>query len=185
MLTSPVGYNDELVIAGNSSLGLELAKLNGDIELIIAPVGGGGLSAGILTGLREGGAPTKLVGAEPLLANDAARSLRAGELIRDLIESDTIADAARSPSLGARSWEILKDGIEDIIEVPEAEIREAVRLLFYLSNLKVEPTGALTLAALLTDKKRFNSQRVCCVISGGNVDPAVFHSLIARLDGLS
>src|SRR2546430_3514103 len=173
------GYNDELVIAGNSSLGIELAKLNGDIDLIIAPVGGGGLSAGILTGLREESAPTRLIGAEPLLANDAARSLRAGQLIRDPIESETIADAARSPSLGARSWEILKDGIEDIIEVPEAEIREAVRLLFYLANLKVEPTGALALAALLVDKKRFDGRRLCCVISGGNVDPAVFNSLIA------
>ena len=100
-------------------------------------------------------------------------------MIRDPIESETIADAARSPSLGARSWEILKDGIEDIIEVPEAEIREAVRLLFYLANLKVEPTGALALAALLVDKKRFDGRRLSCVISGGNVDPAVFHSLIA------
>ena len=63
--------------------------------------------------------------------------------------------------------------------MPEAEIREAVRLLFYLANLKVEPTGALALAALLVDKKRFDGRRLCCVISGGNVDPAVFHSLIA------
>src|SRR5713101_1091441 len=73
------GYNDELVIAGNRSLGLELGTLNGDIDIIVAPVGGGGLSAGILTGLREGGTSTKVVGAEPLLANDAARSLRGGK----------------------------------------------------------------------------------------------------------
>ncbi len=94
------------------------------------------------------------------------------------MESDTIADGARSP-LGARTWEVLKDGIADIIEVPEAAIRNAVRLLFYLANLKVEPTGALALAAVLTDSKRFNGQQVCCVITGGNVDPAVFYSLIA------
>jgi|SRR6266852_7543907 len=86
---------------------------------------------------------------------------------------------AHLESLGARSWAILKDEIEDIIEVPEPEIREAVRLLFFLANLKAEPIGALVLATLLTDKKRFDGQRVCCEISGGNGDPVIFHSLIA------
>lgn len=119
-----------------------------------------------------------MIGAEPLLGNDAARSLRAGKLIRNENEPRTIADGARTVSLGELNWAILKDGIEDIIEVPEENICEAVRLLYGLANLKVEPTGALSVGALLTNVERFKEQSVCCIVSGGNVDPAVYARLI-------
>jgi len=171
-------YDHPLVIEGNASLGHELAPL--DFDVIVVAVGGGGLSSGIIQGLREAGnKKTRVVGAEPLLGNDAARSLAAGRIVTNESEPQTLADGARTVSLGEHNWAILKDGIEAIVEVPEENIAEAVRLLFSLANLKAEPTGALGLGALLTDPGRFEGRRVCAVVTGGNVDPEVFHRLLA------
>ncbi len=170
-------YDDALVIEGNSSLGAELASLA--LDDVVAPVGGGGLTAGLVTGLRRAGSRARVVGAEPLLANDAARSLREGRVVANLREPQTLADGARTVSLGVRNWAVLQEGLAGIVEVPEDAIREAVRLLFGLANLKAEPTGALGLAALLCEPERFRGRRVCCVVSGGNVDPALYRELIA------
>ena len=172
------GFDDELMIAGNSTLGRELAGLKGDVDSIVAPISGGGLASGILKGLRSEGVDIPLIGAEPLLANHVTRSFRAGQIVRDKEESKTIADGARTTSLGERNWEILKTGLAESIEVPEAAIRDAVRLLFHLANLKAEPTGALAVAAILIQPKRFQGRRVCCIISGGNLDARLFSSLI-------
>jgi threonine dehydratase len=141
-------------------------------------VGGGGLSSGIITGLRAAGKDTPVYAAEPLLANDAARSLRAGRIVRNEAEPQTIADGARTLSLGQCTWAVLREGLAGVVEVPEEKIAEAVRLLFSLANLKAEPTGALSLGALLTDPKRFQEKRVCCVISGGNVDVEVYRKFL-------
>lgn len=173
-------YDDPLVIAGNSSLGLELADSGMVWDAVIAPVGGGGLTAGLITGLCFAGCPTPVYGAEPLFANDAARSLREGVLVKNEREPQTIADGTRTISLGQHNWEILKTGLKGIVEVSEEAIREAVRLLFLLANLKTEPTGALSVAALLEEPERFRGQRVCCVISGGNVAPDLYRQLLAQ-----
>jgi threonine dehydratase len=172
-------YDDALVIAGNASLGRELAALDADFDTVIVPIGGGGLSAGVILGLRESGRQVGVVGAEPLMGDDAARSLKAGELIRNESEPQTIADGARTVSLGALNWAVIKDGIADIVQVPEDCICEGVRLLFSLANLKAEPTGALSIGALLATPERFRGRSVCCVVSGGNVDPAVYAKLIS------
>jgi threonine dehydratase len=171
-------YDDDWVIAGNATLGMEIADLDLPVDLVVAPVGGGGLTAGILTGLRERGNNLPVTGAEPLIGNDAARSLRGGCLVANETEPATLADGARTVSLGLRNWEVLRDGLTGIVEVPEARIVEAIRLLFLMANLKVEPTGALAVAAVLTDPERFRTRRVGCVISGGNVDPGAFCSWI-------
>jgi threonine dehydratase len=112
------------------------------------------------------------------MANDAARSLRAGHIIYNDTEPQTIADGTRTLSVGQHNWAILKDGLETIIEVPEDAIREGVRLLFTLANLKAEPTGALSVAALLTAPETFRDRRVCCVVTGGNVDPGVYAGIV-------
>ena len=173
-------YDDPLVIAGNASLGAEIAALPGGFDYLIAPVGGGGLTSGLIKGLREAGSPTRVVGAEPLMANDAARSLRAGHIVSNETEPQTIADGARTVSVGQHNWAILESGLAHIIEVPEENIRTGVRLLYGLANLKAEPTGALAIGALITDPERFRDRRVCCVVSGGNVDAAVYRQLLAE-----
>ncbi len=171
-------YDDPLVIEGNSSLGREIAALSTPLDGVIAPVGGGGLTSGLSLGLGASGRAIPLIGAEPLLANDAARSLRAGQLVRSETESQTLADGARTLSLGQQNWEILHSGLARIIEVPEEKIVEAVRLLFLLANLKAEPTGALSLAAVLTEPEAFRDRTICCVVSGGNVDPATYRAIL-------
>ena len=170
-------YDDPLVIEGNSSLGEELGRLERPMDTIVAPVGGGGLSAGLITGLRRAGRRVEVIGAEPLLANDAARSLRAGHIVANDAEPPTLADGARTVSRGRHNWAILKDSLAGIVEVPEENIALAVRLLFVLANLKAEPTGALSVAAALTDPDRFCDREVCCVVSGGNVDPALYREI--------
>jgi threonine dehydratase len=172
------GYDDPLVIEGNSTLGLELGAIGQPFDFIIVPVGGGGLISGIIKGLRTSAKQGEVVGAEPLLGNDAARSLRAGRLIANESEPQTIADGARTISLGQHNWAILREGNFQIIEVPEERIREGTALLFSLANLKAEPTGALGIGALLTEPGLFRDRSVCCVVSGGNVDPSVFQKIL-------
>ena len=172
-------YDDPLVIQGNATLGRELARAEPRFDAVVVPVGGGGLGAGVITGLEESGSKARVFGAEPLQANDAARSLRAGRIIAHETEPDTLADGARTLSVGRHNWPILQRGLSTIFEIPESAIVEAVQLLFRLGNLKAEPTGALSVAALLANPPELEGRRVCCVVSGGNVDPAVYRELLA------
>jgi threo-3-hydroxy-L-aspartate ammonia-lyase len=174
-------YDDILVIEGNSTLGAELFNLDLNLDFIVAPIGGGGLTSGLVKAAERSGTKTQVIAAEPALANDAAESFRAGHLVARADESATIADGARVLRLGDRNWEILSAGLAGVIEVSEEQIEEGVRLLFALANLKAEPTGALALGAVLADRDRFAGKRVCCVISGGNADPALYAKLIAGI----
>jgi threonine dehydratase len=171
-------YDDPFVIEGNSSLGRELAALEYNFDSIVVPVGGGGLASGIVVGLGEAKKSIPVIAAEPLLANDAARSLREGRIVSNESEPQTIADGARTLCLGDRNWEILKTGLDKIVEVPEETIGEGLRVLFNLANLKVEPTGALGIGAILAEPETFTGQTVCCVVSGGNVDPQLYARLL-------
>lgn len=170
-------YDDKFVIEGNASIGDELASR--DFDAVITPVGGGGLISGIVLGLGRNNKVTQVFGAEPLLGNDAARSLRAGEIVANAAEPMTIADGARTISLGKLNWKIIKTGVADILEVSDEKIAEAVKMNFGLANLKCEPTGALSLGAILENRDKFSGKRVCLVVSGGNVDAAVYSKLIS------
>src|SRR6185312_10241352 len=148
-------YDDRWVIEGNASLGAELMAAGERWDAILVPVGGGGLISGI------------------------ARALRAGELLANPAEPATLADGARTLSVGKLNWEIIRREVRGIIEVSEDNIAAALRLYFSAANLKVEPTGALSLGAVLTAPERFAGRSVCCVVSGGNVDPANYAGLLA------
>ncbi|MBS2000605.1 MAG: pyridoxal-phosphate dependent enzyme [Cyanobacteria bacterium SZAS LIN-5] len=172
-------YDDQLVIDGNSSLGEELVESGHKFDAVIVPVGGGGLASGIIRALQRHHDHTPVFGAEPQMANDASRSLQKGEIIRNESEPQSIADGARTLSVGLNNWPILQSGLRTIIEVDEAAIEDAVRILFTAANLKVEPTGALAVAALLSKKDWFADQTVCCIASGGNVDAEVYRRILA------
>ncbi len=172
-------YDDYRVVVGNSTLGKDIFSA-GHFDYIIVPVGGGGLSSGLVIARDHLQAQTQIVGAEPLPGNDAARSLHSGQLIRNEQEPDTIADGARTVSLGQLNWEILRGGLADIIEVPDSLTLSALRHCFRYANLKVEPTGALAIGALLTQPEKFYGKHVCCIVSGGNVDPAVYARAISE-----
>ncbi|MGB6546266.1 MAG: pyridoxal-phosphate dependent enzyme, partial [Candidatus Acidiferrales bacterium] len=108
--------DDPLVIAGNSSLGVELSSLSDLLDFVVAPIGGGGLVSGIIVGLRQSGAATPVIAAEPLIANDAAQSLREGRIVSLDTEPPTIADGARVLSVGKHNWKILQHGLAGVIE---------------------------------------------------------------------
>jgi threonine dehydratase len=165
-------YDDYRVVAGNSTLGQEIFSAQ-TFDTVIVPVGGGGLSAGMVLARDRLHTQTEIIGAEPQPGNDAARSLKSGQLVHNMQEPQTIADGARTLSLGNLNWEILRQGMAEILEVPDAVTLAALRAYFAL-NLKVEPTGALALGALLANPERFVGKRVCCIVSGGNVDPLVY-----------
>jgi threonine dehydratase len=171
-------YDDLLVIEGNSTLGEEIANRNEHFDVVISPIGGGGLISGIIKGLCDNGNQAQVFGAEPLLGNDAARSLKAGKIVVNEQEPLTLADGARTISLGEHNWKIIQKSVDEIIEVSEDKICEAVRILFGLANLKVEPTGALTIGAILEQPDKFAGKNVCCVTSGGNVDPAIYSKIL-------
>lgn len=184
---SPYDHAD--IIEGNSTLGIEIASLVPTPDLVIAPVGGGGLLSGICLGLESAikqamsnnlDLAIRVIGAEPQLANDAARSLAAGHLIANEKEPRTIADGARTISLGKLNFEILQARSIEILEITEEQIAEATFLLFDLCNLKCEPTGALSLAALIQMLRNGKDlyTRPCLVVSGANVDSNVYARLI-------
>ena len=170
-------FDDDRVIAGNASLGAELFAREVP-ECVLVPVGGGGLSSGMVVARDRLALRCEVLGAEPLTANDAARSLAGGVLVANAREPDTLADGARTLSLGQRNWAILRGGLGGIVEVPEEAIARAVRLLYDTANLKAEPTGALALGALLAAPARFAGRRVACIVSGGNVDGALYARLV-------
>jgi threonine dehydratase len=172
-------YDDYRVVAGNSTLGREILDFTA-FDTIVVPVGGGGLSSGIVIArdhLRTG---TEIIGAEPIPGDDAARSLQGGALLSNEQEPTTIADGARTISLGKLNWEILQPGLADIVAVPDPRTLQALRHHFLYNNLKVEPTGALTVGALLVQPERFRGKRICCIVSGGNVDPALYAQVLVQ-----
>ena len=173
-------YDDLLVIEGNATLGVEIAKSGKQFDFLVSPVGGGGLVSGIITGLCRHGNTAEVIGAEPQLANDAARSLKEGKIVNNEYEPQTVADGARTLSLGIYNWNIIKTGVKEIIEVSETRILEAVKILFTLANLKVEPTGALSLGAILESPEKFIGKKVCLVVSGGNVDTEVYKRILEK-----
>jgi threo-3-hydroxy-L-aspartate ammonia-lyase len=174
-------YDDLLVIEGNGTLANELFALDLALDYIIAPIGGGGLTSGLVQAVERSGKNIQVLAAEPALSNDAAQSIRAGHIVALPDESSTIADGARVLRIGDHNWEILSRGLAGVIEVSEEQIMEGVRLLFALANIKAEPTGALAIGAVLADSHRFKGKRVCCVISGGNADPALYAKLVESI----
>lgn len=171
-------YDDPLVIAGNATLGAEIANYREKFDACLVPIGGGGLISGVIKGFCDNGCATQVIGAEPLLGNDAARSLKAGKIISNNQEPATLADGARTVSLGEHNWQIIEKAVKEIIEVSEEKIVQATNILFSHANLKVEPTGALTTGALLEEPENFVGQSICLVVSGGNVDPKVYQQIL-------
>lgn len=167
-LIPPFDHPD--VIAGQGTAALELLEDVPDLDAIIAPVGGGGLLSGCAIaalGVRPG---IRVFGAEPLGADDAARSKAAGRFIPQTAPN-TIADGLLT-SLGSLTWPVVRDRVERIITVTDDQIRAAMRLVWERMKLIVEPSGAVGLAAILTDEGRSlsNLAKVAIVFSGGNVN---------------
>ena len=169
MLVPP--FDHPQIVAGQGTAALELFDLVGALDTLLVPCGGGGLLAGsaLSAGMRS--PQCQVVGVEPELADDAARSFRSGRLHR-VVNPPTIADGARTESLGQIPFDLIRRLVADIITVPEQAIVDAVRYAFFDLKLVVEPSGALGIAALLSGAVSATG-RVGILISGGNIDAQV------------
>jgi len=160
--------NDIDVILGQGTVALELLEEKPELDYIMTPVGGGGLIGGTALAVHYYGSNCKTIGGEPLEVDDAYRSLKSGE-IETNITANTIADGLKT-QLGDQNFPIIQKHVETIIRVTEDEIIEAMRLVYERMKLIIEPSSAVPVAALLSDKKMFEDKKVGIIVSGGNVD---------------
>ena len=170
-------YDEPLVMAGQGTVGLELAAEVDDLDVVLVPCGGGGLLSGVATTIKALLPAARIVGVEPHASDDTARSLRAGERVTVEV-SRTIADGQQLPTPGERTWPVIRALVDDVVTVSDAEIVEAMRLLFERMKVVAEPSGATALAALLAGRVELRAGTVGVVISGGNVDAARFAALM-------
>ena len=184
-LTVVPPFDDDRVIAGQGTVGLEIAEQLPDVAAVLVPIGGGGLASGVAAALRALRPATRVIGVEPELAADGRDSLAADRIVAWPAElvGRTMADGTRTGRLGTRTFAHLRALLDGIVTVTEAEIAAAVRLVAEESRLVAEPSGALAPAAL-----RFRAREagidgldgpVVAVVSGGNVDPDRYRELLA------
>jgi threonine dehydratase len=166
------------VMAGQGTLAKELIEDVGELDMLITPVGGGGLLSGCATAVHALSPHCAIVGVEPEAGNDAQRSLACGEIV-SIETPQTIADAAQSRSLGQHTFPVLRALGARVLTVSDADLVEAMKFLASRMKLLVEPTGCLGAAAVLSSKLGLRGQRVGVVLSGGNVDLARFAALVS------
>jgi threonine dehydratase len=174
-------YDDRDVIAGQGTAGLEIVEDLPDVGTVVVPVSGGGLISGVAAAVKQLRPQTRVVGAEPALAGDAAESFRLGRRVAwsPNDTARTIADGLRVRQLGALPWRHIQRYVDDIVTVTEEQILDAVRLLALRSRLVAEPSGAVSVAAVLSGAARPAGPTVA-VISGGNIDPALLADVLSR-----
>jgi len=161
-------FNDYKVITGQATAAKELIEDTPDLDIIMTPVGGGGLSAGTALIANYIMPNTKVILAEPKNADDAYRSFKSGTL-KTVKNPDTIADGLKV-SLGDKNFEIIKKYVSDILLVSEDEIINAMRIIWERMKIIIEPSCAVPLAAVIKNKDKFKGKRVGIIITGGNVD---------------
>lgn len=161
-------YNNRFVIAGQATAAKELCESVPGLDMLIAPVGGGGLLSGSALSTRALSPVAMMLGAEPEGADDAARSLREGRII-PAENPQTIADGLRT-SLGSLTFEIIKSNVHAIHTAPDSAIIDAMRLIWQRMKIIVEPSSAVPLAILLFNKIATKGKRIGIILSGGNVD---------------
>jgi threonine dehydratase len=173
-------YNDEKIIAGQGTVGLEILEDLPEVETVLVPVGGGGLISGISTAIKLTNPKVKIVGVEPELAGDARASLQAGHIVSLPAEqvTQTLADGLRTQSVGEINFEHIRAYVDDIVGVNETEIREATRALSGNPKTVAEPSGAVAVAAFMFHSAELpRTANNVAVISGGNVDPQFLEEL--------
>jgi threonine dehydratase len=176
-------YNDEKIIAGQGTTGLEILEQLPDVETVFAPVGGGGLISGISAALKLSKPSVKIIGVEPELAADAQASFRAGHIVSFSPEqvTQTLADGLRTESIGSINFEHIRAYVDDIITVKESEIQQAMRALSGRDETLAEPSGATAVAGFLFHADELPRTRMnVAVISGGNIDPKLLAEIRSK-----
>jgi threonine dehydratase len=178
-------YDDEQIIAGQATCGLEIVESLPDVDLVLSPVSGGGLLSGVATAVKRLRPDAKVFGVEPELAADTAASFRTGKIVTWSAEltSRTIADGLRTQSVGERNFAHIQAFVDNVITVTEAEIRAAMRAIVAATRLVPEPSGAVSTAALLFHAAEMPPfKKAVAVISGGNVAPDMLAQVLTEAD---
>ncbi len=176
-------YDDEQIIAGQGTCGLEIVQELPGVDLVLSPVSGGGLLGGVAAAVKQLSPKTKVFGIEPELAGDTAESFRTGEIVTWPAEltSRTIADGLRTQSVGVRNFAHIQAFVDGVITVTETQIRAAMRAIVAATRLVPEPSGAVATAALLFHANQLPPWRkAVAVVSGGNVDPAMLAGVLTE-----
>jgi len=176
-------YDDEQIIAGQATCGLEIAETLPDVDLVLSPVSGGGLLSGVAAAVKQLRPQARVFGVEPELAADTAESFRTGSIVTWPAEltSRTIADGLRTQSVGRLNFAHIQAFVEGIITVTEAEIRAAMRAIVAATRLVPEPSGAVAAAALLFHSDQLPAYtRAVAVVSGGNVAPELLAEVLTE-----
>lgn len=160
--------NDDNVIIGNATACMELLEDHPDLDIVVTPVGGGGLLAGTALAAHYFGDHCKTIAGEPMAVDDAYRSLKSGK-IETNTSTNTIADGLKT-QLGDRNFPVIQKYVERIVRVEEAEIVSAMRIIWERLKIVCEPSSAVALAAVLKNKQEFSGKKIGVIISGGNVD---------------
>jgi threo-3-hydroxy-L-aspartate ammonia-lyase len=169
-------YDDERIMAGQGTAALELIEDGGELDLLLVPVGGGGLISGSATAATALCPGCRVVGVEPEVGDDTKRSLAAGERVVVPVQR-TIADGQQLDTPGARTFPVIRERVAAVVTVSDAEIVDAMRFAFERLKVVLEPSGASALAALLAGKVDARGRRTGVILSGGNVDVARFREL--------
>jgi threonine dehydratase len=176
-------YDDEQIIAGQATCGLEIAEALPDVDLVLSPVSGGGLLSGVAAAVKQLRPQAKVFGVEPELAGDTAESFRTGSIVTWPAEltSRTIADGLRTQNVGQRNFAHIQAFVDGIITVTEAEIRAAMRAIVAATRLVPEPSGAVATAALLFHAAELPTYtKAVAVVSGGNVDSKLLAQILTE-----
>jgi threonine dehydratase len=179
-------FDDARVIAGQGTIGLEILAQSRSADVVLVPVGGGGLLAGVATALKLLRPQVRVIGVEPELAADARDSLKAGEPVAwDAAETGrTIADALRVQQVGDLPFAHFTEYVDGIVTVSEDEIRSAMRVLAFQAHLVAEPAGAVATAAYLYHRDELpRGSAYVSILSGGNVDPARLAEILGPVPG--
>ena len=173
-------YNDEYIIAGQGTIGLEILDELPNVETVLAPVGGGGLISGVAAAIKLTNPKVKVIGVEPELAADAQASLHQGKIVQFPAEqvSRTVADGLRTQSIGSLNFEHIRAYVDDIITVAENEIRQAMKYLSTNPETIAEPSGAVATAGFIFHAKELPQAKLSvAIISGGNIEPHMLAEL--------
>ena len=173
-------YDDEKIIAGQGTAGLEIVEDLPDVDLVLVPIGGGGLISGVATAIKSLKPDAKVIGVEPEVAGDAQASFRAGHIVKFPTEKvlSTIADGLRSQYVGDLTFEHIRRYVDDVVTVTEDEIIQAVKILSENPQTVAEPSGAVAPAAWLFDPEKLpHAKNPVAVISGGNIDPSLLEKV--------
>ena len=161
-------FDDERIIAGAGTVGLEIVEEWPDVATVITPLGGGGLLSGVAIAVTSIKSSAGIYGVEPAAGNDGEQSFRSGRIV-SIDPPNTIADGARTLAIGQRNFAVIRERVKDVVSVDDVALLDAVKFAMYRTKLVIEPTGALGLAALFTGTIKPRGP-VAVVISGGNLD---------------